>query len=216
MKTFFKIIFLILWLFSFILPNTVFSESEDEKIELLERYIKNYKKNINKLTKKYKIEKSEELLENLKSIDLSLEIIKKAKEKDLTNEEKNEIIKYLTKNLKDLNNKSKEILKKWKLEFEEKINKSKKYYHNLLLKLAEKLDLIIDYIYKTKLDNKRILNLKESILKENLWKLEKLSFSFRYFWNLEFSSEEDVKEKFKEIISETKKIILKIKSNLKD
>jgi len=56
-----------------------FSENETEKLELIKKYIIDYKKNLNNIIKKYEIKNNKDLEENIKSLDWSIQVIDKVK-----------------------------------------------------------------------------------------------------------------------------------------
>lgn len=214
MKKFLNSLLVILSIFFINMGNIVLAEAEQDKIELIERYLKKYKKNLKTIAVKYKI-KDEKFDENIKSFDSLLNLIWKLKENKKLSENKEKIEKYLNKNIKELNNKSKEILKTWKIQHEKDM---KKLQENLLKSgklISSKLELLINYINKVKL-NKTTLNLKESLLKANLIRLKEKSKLFSDFWKENFYNQDDMKNAFKKIINETKKDIIELKNKLKE
>ena len=65
-----------------------FSENETEKLELIKKYIIDYKKNLNNIIKKYEIKNNKDLEENIKSLDWSIQVIDKVKNTYLPEQEK--------------------------------------------------------------------------------------------------------------------------------
>lgn len=213
MKKIFKIIFIFISFLALFWGNT-YSENENEQLEMIERYIKTQKKNIKSISKKYNINDNI-LKEKENSLNNFLNIINKLKETEAQKEQKEEIIKYLTKSLKDLNLDIKDILKYHKEEFEKNLRKTQEAYNILWKKIWYSLDKIIILVEKEKL-NKDIFNLKDSILKEKLNDLKNTSYILKNFWNLNFSSEDDMKNTFKKLIEKTKNQVLELKERLKD
>ena len=105
MKFFCKITLIIFFIFSII--NTVKAENEIDKLELIERYIVNYKKNISLVVTKYEIKDNKDIKDTINSLDFLLEIISKVKDSNMSEQEKERVVKFLTKNLKEINWKSK-------------------------------------------------------------------------------------------------------------
>ena len=212
MKFFCKITLIIFFIFSII--NTVKAENEIDKLELIERYIVNYKKNISLVVAKYEIKDNKDIKDTTDSLNFLLEIISKVKDSNMSEQEKERVVKFLTKNLKEINWKSKETLKKWKEDFDKKVKQIQESYSKLLLKISWQLDFFIQKIHKLKL-NKEILNSKESILKENLNRIAEISRELKDFWEINFNSEKEIKTYFKNIIQDIRRELLKLKENNK-
>lgn len=208
------VISLIFVLFFNISITNAENSSNDEKLELIEKYIKKQKKDIKKIVEKYEIVNNKDLFLNIKSLNELLNIIKRAKDAKLDDEKKEQVTKYISKTLKELNTKSKDILKKEKLIFENKLAEYQKNYINLWNKIKNKIDSLITFLYNSKIKNKNNLNLRESILKSNLEKLKEKSDYFKSFWEIKFNSKEEIKSWFKKIIEEIKIELLKLKRNL--
>ena len=194
MKFFCKITLIIFFIFSII--NTVKAETEIDKLELIERYIVNYKKNISLVVAKYEIKDNKDIKDTTDSLNFLLEIISKVKDSNMSEQEKERVVKFLTKNLKEINWKSKETLKKWKEDFDKKVKQIQESYSKLWL-------------------NKEIHNTKESILKENLNRIAEISRELKDFWEINFNSEKEIKTYFKNIIQDIRRELLKLKENIK-
>ena len=200
--------------FIFSIINTVKAENEIDKLELIERYIVNYKKNISLVVAKYEIKDNKDIKDTTDSLNFLLEIISKVKDSNMSEQEKERVVKFLTKNLKEINWKSKETLKKWKEDFDKKVKQIQESYSKLWLKISWQLDFFIQKIHKLKL-NKEILNSKESILKENLNRIAEISRELKDFWEINFNSEKEIKTYFKNIIQDIRRELLKLKENIK-
>ncbi|MBB1565262.1 hypothetical protein HG430_004430 [Candidatus Gracilibacteria bacterium] len=212
MKFFCKITLIIFFIFSII--NTVKAENEIDKLELIERYIVNYKKNISLVVAKYEIKDNKDIKDTTDSLNFLLEIISKVKDSNMSEQEKERVVKFLTKNLKEINGKSKETLKKGKEDFDKKVKQIQESYSKLGLKISGQLDFFIQKIHKLKL-NKEILNSKESILKENLNRIVEISRELKDFGEINFNSEKEIKTYFKNIIQDIRRELLKLKENIK-
>ena len=203
MKFFCKITLIIFFIFSII--NTVKAENEIDKLELIERYIVNYKKNISLVVAKYEIKDNKDIKDTTDSLNFLLEIISKVKDSNMSEQEKERVVKFLTKNLKEIN---------WKEYFDKKVKQIQESYSKLWLKISWQLDFFIQKIHKLKL-NKEILNSKESILKENLNRIAEISRELKDFWEINFNSEKEIKTYFKNIIQDIRRELLKLKENIK-
>ena len=212
MKFFCKITLIIFFIFSII--NTVKAENEIDKLELIERYIVNYKKNISLVVAKYEIKDNKDIKDTTESLNFLVEIISEVRDSNMSEQEKERVVKFLTKNLKEINWKSKETLKKWKEDFDKKVKQIQESYSKLWLKISWQLDFFIQKIHKLKL-NKEILNSKESILKENLNRIAEISRELKDFWEINFNSEKEIKTYFKNIIQDIRRELLKLKENIK-
>ena len=201
MKFFCKITLIIFFIFSII--NTVKAENEIDKLELIERYIVNYKKNISLVVAKYEIKDNKDIKDTTDSLNFLLEIISKVKDSNMSEQEKERVVKFL-----------KETLKKWKEDFDKKVKQIQESYSKLWLKISWQLDFFIQKIHKLKL-NKEILNSKESILKENLNRIAEISRELKDFWEINFNSEKEIKTYFKNIIQDIRRELLKLKENIK-
>lgn len=206
MKKIFKIIIFFISFFTFLWINISFAWNEEEQLEMIERYINTQKKNIKSVIKKYNI-KDEVLEQKRKNLEELQIIIEKIKDSEANKEQKEEIIKFLTKNLKNLNSEIKEILRYHKEEFEKNLRKIQEPYNILWKKISLLIDKIIVILEKKNLNN------KNNSLKEKLKNISKL---FKNFKDLKFSSEEEIKTNFKKIINETKITISELKKVLKD
>ena len=210
MKFFCKITLIIFFIFSII--NTVKAENEIDKLELIERYIVNYKKNISLVVTKYEIKDNKDIKDTINSLDFLLEIISKVKDSNMSEQEKERVVKFLTKNLKEINWKSKETLKKWKEDFDKKIKQIQESYSKLWLRISRQLDILTQKIYKLKFNNRENTN---SILKENLDRITEISKELKDFWEINFNSEKEIKTYFKNIIQDIRRELLKLKENIK-
>lgn len=194
--------------------SLVYAENEWEQIELIEVSIKNLKRNLRNIIRKYKI-KEEKLDKIIDSLNDLIDWINKVKESNLKSEDKEKVIKHLNKSLKNINNEIKETLKVWREKRFSEIRIIQQPYNKLWRKFFNEVIMIINDINSTRL-NKKILNLKESILKSNLEKLKEKAILLRDFWNSSFYTEEEIKSNFKTLIWDFKKAIIVVLENLKE
>lgn len=211
MKVFFKIFIIF---FTFLNFFWVYAQWESEKIENIELYIKKHKKDIRAIIQKYDLKSNQDLQDWISSLDNLLEIIKKVKQSNISEENKEQIRVYLSEEIIKINSILKPVLKQAKKDFDIKIKELKEPYIELSEKISYLLEKISSLISKSKL-NKEILSLKESILKENIDRIKVIEKSFREFSNLTFYSEEEIKMYLKKLIEETKKEIFILRNNLK-
>ena len=194
--------------------SLVYAENEWEQIELIEVSIKNLKRNLRNIIRKYKI-KEEKLDKIIDSLNDLIDWINKVKESNLKSEDKEKVIKHLNKSLKNINNEIKETLKVWREKRFSEIRIIQQPYNKLWRKFFNEVIIIINDINSTRL-NKKILNLKESIFKSNLEKLKEKAILLRDFWNSSFYTEEEIKSNFKTLIWDFKKAIIVVLENLKE
>jgi len=83
------------------------------------------------IIKKYEIKNNKDLEENIKSLDWSIQVIDKVKNTYLPEQEKDKLVRYLTKSLRELNSKSRDILRKEKENYEKKFKETQKYYSSV-------------------------------------------------------------------------------------
>ena len=191
-----------------------FSENETEKLELIKKYIIDYKKNLNNIIKKYEIKDNRYLEENIKSLDWSMQIIDKVKNTYLPEQEKDKLIKYLTKSLRELNSKSRDILRREKENYENEIKKAQKHYSTIWNEIWDKLNSLFNLIYKQKIENKLNLTTDEIIVKNSLEKLKSKSKQLKIIWDLEFESKKDLDKFLKRTINEIKSEIKELRNHL--
>ena len=191
-----------------------FSENETEKLELIKKYIIDYKKNLNNIIKKYEIKDNRDLEENIKSLDWSMQIIDKVKNTYLPEQEKDKLIKYLTKSLRELNSKSRDILSREKENYENEIKKAQKHYSTIWNEIWDKLNSLFNLIYKQKIENKLNLTTDEIIVKNSLEKLKSKSKQLKIIWDLEFESKKDLDKFLKRTINEIKSEIKELRNHL--
>lgn len=194
--------------------SLVYTENEWEQIELIEVSIKNLKRNLRNIIRKYKI-KEKKLEKIIDSLNDLIDWINKTKESNLKSEDKEKVIKHLNKSLKNINNEIKETLKVWREKRFSETRIIQQPYNKLWRKFFNEVIIIINDINSTHL-NKKILNLKESILKSNLEKLKEKAILLRDFWNSSFYTEEEIKSNFKTLIWDFKKAIIVVLENLKE
>ena len=191
-----------------------FSENETEKLELIKKYIIDYKKNLNNIIKKYEIKDNRDLEENIKSLDWSMQIIDKVKNTYLPEQEKDKLIKYLTKSLRELNSKSRDILRREKENYENEIKKAQKHYSTIWNEIWDKLNSLFNLIYKQKIENKLNLTTDEIIVKNSLEKLKSKSKQLKIIWDLELESKKDLDKFLKRTINEIKSEIKELRNHL--
>lgn len=215
MKFLYKIIVNFSIIFYIIFWWNSFAENNLDRIELIERNILNYKKNLISLSKKYEVYNSIENKNIIEKINYLLKIISESKINDINIEENKNIMNFLTENLKEIINSSKELLKKAKIDYDYKIILHKKNFDDISIKIADKLDYIYNFIYSKNLKNKKSLTKKEEKLYKNLDKIMELSKTFRAFTIKRFETKKEIEKDFKKNIFETKYQINKIKNILK-
>lgn len=210
-----KYIIFILWILSF---NTwlAYESYEDYKsIELIWAYLENHKTNIEKIINQYELEDDKQIKNEIEKINYLLESIDKIKKSNIDEEKNDKIVQTIINEIKTINNNLKSYLinkiEKYNKDMEKDIN----LYHSIWIKLAVKLDLLYEKFYNNDLDNKKILTVSESKLKNSVNNLNKISKKLKNFDQIKFTKKEEIKESFLRLLKELKDDIKIIKTNYK-
>ncbi len=215
-----KIVSIILFtLFIIQINNTVFSEyNQDNTISkaiLVETYIIKHKERIKNFIKKYKIQNSKTLENDIKELDESIIALNKIKNWETNSSQSEDIINAIIKRIKIINEDLKINLNNQKLSFEYNLKKKKSTYSLLWLKISEKIDAINIKIAKALLKTENADMLEWNEIKEHLIKLNKESKKLKYFWNIDFKSEKEIKDSFVRILNNIKREVNEMKKSLK-
>ncbi len=217
-----KILYLIFFTTLFLFFNNVFSaeikyntENNIKKAILLEDYITKHKSKIENFIKKYKINNNIDIKNDIKWLNDTIIALKKIQTKDIEKEIAENVIKSILIKIKNINNNLKIKLKAEKNKIETKLNKKKELYSKLWIKLSNKINDINLKIALKIFKNKKELSEKELKIKENLIKLNKESKKLKNFWNINFKSENEIKNSFIRILKNIKKEIDLMKTTIK-
>ena len=215
-----KIVYFIIFILSVFLHVDVLANENNEsntiqKAILIENYIIKHKIRIEDFIKKYNIKNISNLENNIKELDESIAALNKIKNSEVQIEKSEEIMTAIIKRIKYINENLKEILNIEKINFESNLKNKKIIYSKIAIKIADKIDDINIKIAKKILVNNDSLSLRESNIKENLIKLNKESKKLKYFWNINFNSEKEIKESFIRILNNIKRELLLMKKSLK-
>lgn len=211
MKNFFKLLILLITIFSY---NSWYSydlEENFQNVDLIEKYLQNHRIKINTVINKYNLENDTEIKVELSRIDNILSTINKIKSKKIDNKKEDEIIKIIINEIKSINNELKISLKIKIDNHEKELEKTIKVYHEIWLKISKKLDELYTKFYKKDLNEKRVITIEESKLKNSINNLYSSSKKLSKFDKIKFTNKEEVKESFIRILREIKDDIKTIK-----
>lgn len=191
------------------------NENAISRATLIETYIKKHKIRIEEFIKKYNIKDTGYLQKNIKELNESIIALNKIKNSEITSEKSEKIIQAIIKRIKYINENLKKKLNSEKLNFEHNLKKKKEIYSSLWIKIAKKIDAINIKIAKKIFKNDKILSLKESKIKNYLIKLNNENKKLKYFWNINFKSEKEIKDSFMRILNNIKIDVNLMKNSLK-
>ena len=190
-------------------------ENTISKAILVETYITKHKKRIQNFIEKYWITNSKILENDIKELDESIIALNKIKNWEINSSQSEDVINAIVKRIKYINENLKEKLNKEKLKFQFNLRKKKNTYSKLWIKISEKIDEINIKIAKAIIKLDKTNTLKESIIREHLIKLNKESKKLKYFWNIDFKSEKEIKDSFVRILNNIKREVNEMKKSLK-
>lgn len=190
-------------------------ENTIQKAILIEDYIKKHKIRIEEFIEKYEISDTSYLQNDIKVLDESIKALNKIKNSEIKNEKSEEIIQAILKRIKLINEELKEKLNYEKLNFEKRLKTKKDIYSSLWVKISKKIDEVNIKIAKNLFKDTQVLSLKESRVKEHLIKLNNESKKLKYFWNINFKSEKEIKDSFVRILNNIKREVSLMNSSLK-
>jgi len=214
-----KIVSIILFTLFIIQHNSVIAEYNQDisisKAILVETYIIKHKERIKNFIKKYKIQNSKTLENDIKELDESIIALAKIKNWKIISSQSEDIINAIIQRIKIINENLKINLNKQKLHFEHNLKKKKKSYSLLWLKISKKIDAINIKIAKALLKTKNTNISEKNKIKNHLIKLNKESKKLKYFWNINFKSEKEIKDSFVRILNNIKREVNEMKKSLK-
>lgn len=195
--------------------NQINTQNNIEKAVLIEDYIKRHKNNIENFINKYNLKNNDELESEIKVLTESIKALEKIKTTQIEKEKAEEIIKAVLVRIKKTNESLKTKLKIEKELFEKKLKQKQELYGKLWIKIAQKIDSINLKIAQNIFKNKEVLSMKESKIREHLIKLNKESKKLKNFWNIQFKSENEIKDSFVRILNNIKRDVNLMKVTIK-
>ncbi|MFK7780256.1 MAG: hypothetical protein QM490_03825 [Candidatus Gracilibacteria bacterium] len=217
-KIVYFILFTLLFLFSsnIVAGNIEYNtESNIKKALLVEDYLSRHKGKIDDFIKKYNIFNNSNLLSDLNELDESIKALKKIQNTDIEKQKAEEVILAVINRIKRVNESLKIQLEIEKDIFERNLKSKKNAFSKLGIKIANKINSINLKIAQNIFKDKQALSPKESKIKQNLIKLNKESLKLKNFGNINFKSEEEIKDVFVRILQNIKIEINSMKETLK-
>ena len=215
-----KIVYFMVFILSIVSSTNVLAgeynntENTITKANLIESYIQKHKLRIENFINKYNIKDTSHLQDSIKELNESIIALNKIKNGEIDPNKSEEIINAIIKRIKYINEDLKRKLNTEKIAFEKTLKKKKYIYSNLWKKISEKIDDINIKIAKKVLTKDKILSEEELKVKEHLIKLNKESKKLKYFWNINFKSEKEIKDSFVRILNNIKREVNEMKKSL--
>lgn len=186
-----------------------------EQAKLLEKYIREYKKDIETLEERYEIEDSFVLSTYKKELDTMVRALRKTETLLIEKSDAEEIRSSVVKGLKDINILIKEALKKEQTRFENRIQTTK----NIYVRIGNKISSVILNLTKdltAVLSKKTSLNNSEKEIVRSLVRLNEVNDSIQEFSGKTFETKEEMKNYYTEVVRKLRKEISLIKSLVKN
>lgn len=215
MRIFLKYITIFILLLSF---NTSFWEEEYESyenLELIENYLIKHKNNIEKIVNQYELENNKSISWQIWKIDYLIQSIEKIKNSNINENNKDKARKTIINEIKDINIELKNTLKKEINKYNSDMDKTISTYHEIWVKLSKKIDTIYLKFYNSELENKKVLTISESKLKNSIKNLSKISKKLNEFDKIKFTKKEEIKESFIRLLKELRVDLYNIKTYYK-
>ncbi len=187
------------------------SQSDIWAAKLLQDYVKSYRDKINSLLDSYNAKESliiELANDDLKQMSRSLDIIQY---KSVNPDVVNDVMKSIVSDLKTLNNRMKIYLEQEKILHKERVEQIKIKY----IKIWSKISLILDNIIlslSNSLIEKETLSSEEKSIVRSLVVIRQQNEKITAFKNIEFHSEQEMKDYFRNIINILRTEIISIKN----
>lgn len=175
------------------------SDVNTSAAKLLQDYVESYGEKINSLLDSYASENTEIITlvnSSLKQMSRSLDIIQyKSVDPDVVNS----VMKSVVSDLKTINNKMKVYLEQERQLYLLRLETSKNTYIRIASKISEILDNLIDTISHS-LVQKESLSEKEKTIVRSLVIIREQNNKIKDFKNISFSSRQEMKQYFQDII----------------
>lgn len=175
------------------------SDANTSAAKLLQDYVESYGEKINSLLDSYASENTEIITlvnSSLKQMSRSLDIIQyKSVDPDVVNS----VMKSVVSDLKTINNKMKVYLEQERQLYLLRLETSKNTYIRIASKISEILDNLIDTISHS-LVQKESLSEKEKTIVRSLVIIREQNNKIKDFKNISFSSRQEMKQYFQDII----------------
>lgn len=215
-----KVLFFLIIVSTFFQVPQIFTEETTGaqeiviRAELIQKYIKQHKDNINKFIIEYNITNNIPLDRKLEELNTFSVLIYKIQIWQIQWTEAKRNINQILSAIKRINEEFKILLKKEKELFERNFQKRKLLYSEIWKKLAQKLDQINIQIATKIFKGKTQLSEREKQLKRHLLELNKESIKLKNIHNINFQSEQEIQQAFIRILKNIRREMLWIKATI--
>lgn len=216
-----KLLFLIYVCLPFMNADITFAQSSSQKevtiqAELIQKYVKQHKINIEKFISKYEIVNNNSLNLKLRELETFQVLLYKIEKRDYTENEAKIKINQILSWIKRINEEFKITLTIEKNNFEKRLERKKAAYSKIWKKLSIQLDRINIGVAKKIFQNKTTLSQKDLIIKKHLLSLDNESKKLENIGNINFRSQNEIRQAFIRILKNIKREMQGLKSTLKN
>lgn len=215
MRIFLKYISIFIMLFSFNISYWLEDYESYENLELIENYLIKHKNNIVKIVTQYELENNNTISWQIWKIDYLIQSIEKIKNSNINENNKDKARKTIINEIKNINTELKDTLKKEISKYNSDMDKTISIYHEIWVRLSKKIDSIYLKFYNPELENKKVLTISESKLKNSIKNLNKISKKLNEFDKIKFTKKEEIKESFIRLLKELRVDLYNIKTYYK-
>lgn len=181
---------------------------------LVEDYVIRHKEKIDNFLKNYNIVGDDNLYNDLKIINESIDALRKIQNINVEKKKADDVMQAVLDRIKIVNEDLKVKLKIEKEIFQKKLNLKKQTYALLWKKISDKIYNINLKIAKNIIKQNSTLSLKELDIKNNLINLNRESQKLSNFWDLDFNSEKEMRIAFVQILKNIKNEITSMNETL--
>lgn len=174
---------------------------------LVEDYVLRHKEKIDNFLKNYDVVGSDDLYNDLKIINESIDALRKIQNTNVEKKKADDVMQAVLDRIKVVNEDLKVKLKIEKEKFQKKLNLKKQNYAFLWKKLSDKIYNINLKIAKNIIKENTTLSIRDLEIKNSLINLNRESQRLKNFWNMDFKSEKEMREEFIQILRNIKKEI---------
>jgi len=212
-----KYLIYIIWFLSvFIWLNIdIYAENvnlNDKNIKLIENYLQNHQNKISLFAEKYDLKWNKEFNQNVEDLSDMIEIMKKLRILNLSEEKKKEITNKILVELKSLNKNLEVILRNHKKEFFEELTKTQTKYASFWKKIALQLNRLVD---KSTPTINKMPKIKRELILDKFDNLKIISYRLNNFGNIRFNNENELKQSFLRLLNSIKREMLELKKVIK-
>jgi hypothetical protein len=190
--------------------NPNISQNHISEAKLLHTYVLRYKENIANLYALYSSEESQIIKDAYTILDTMGASLINIQDAYYQDNDASEIMQSIVVDLKLLNTRVKVYLEQQKVIHEKKVKKILSQHISIGQRISKILDTLIDQLSRS-LIRKESLSENEKRIVQSLVKIRSENQKIKDLKNMSFSSEEEIKVYFKEIIKTIRQEILRIK-----